>query len=64
MQAQEEKTYTEAFVAGREAGRLLLPPSLNPNPVLSAEHLQWEMGRLVGAAAEMCRTAMYTRAGA
>jgi hypothetical protein len=36
---------TPAYVGGRDAGRLLLSPSLNPFPEGSAEHDYWRRGR-------------------
>jgi len=42
-----------AFLLGREAGRYLLPPSLNPFADLDPRNADWERGRRETAAEQV-----------
>lgn len=37
---------SEAYVRGRRDGKARLAPGLNPYPDGSAEHIEWERGRM------------------
>ena len=42
-----------AFILGREAGRYLLPPSLNAYADSDPRHAEWERGRKQAAAEQV-----------
>lgn len=41
---QPERSSSEAYRAGRHAGRLKLAPALNPHTEGSAEYSEWQLG--------------------
>lgn len=40
---------SQAYIAGRQAGKHGLSPSTNTYPVGSIEHIEWERGRMSAA---------------
>lgn len=51
----EKASLVDAFIDGQHAGKLLLPPALNPFQDHTPEHDAWERGRQGAVNVQMAR---------